>query len=124
VPAHRPEDIPRMIAAAFNDGGPADLVALYEPDAVLVAPGTGERIVGRAAITARAHAMFDHITGARIDVVGKVQSDGLAMTHADWALTETAADGGVSETTGRGTVVSRRQPDGTWLVVFDNPLSA
>src|SRR5687767_4557906 len=112
MPAQRPEDIPGMIAAAFNEGGPDDLVALYEPDAVLVVPSSGEQVHGLDAITARAHAMFDHITAARIDVVAKVQSDGLAMTHADWSLTEAAADGPGSETSGRGTVVSRRQPDG------------
>jgi ketosteroid isomerase-like protein len=25
--------------------------------------------------------------------------------------------------TGRGTMVSRRQPDGTWRIVLDNPMS-
>jgi hypothetical protein len=28
------------------------------------------------------------------------------------------------EKTGMGTVVSRRQPDGTWRIVFDYPLRA
>ena len=124
MPAQRPEEIPGMIAAAFNEGGPTDLVALYEPEAVLVVPSSGEQVHGLEAISARAHAMFNHITGARIDVVAKVQSDGLAMTHADWTLTESGTDGPGAATSGRGTVVSRRQPDGTWLVVFDNPLSA
>jgi uncharacterized protein (TIGR02246 family) len=113
-----------MIAAAFNEGGPADLVALYEPDAVLVLPNDGQHVSGLEAIRTRVHAMFDHITSVRIDVVAEMQSGDLAMTHADWIVSETDARGTVSEMTGRGTVVSRRQPDGTWLVVFDNPLSA
>ena len=51
---------------------------------------------------------------AEIEVVGKLESDGLALTHARWR---------VGEMSGYGTIVSRRQPDGSWLIALDNPLS-
>ena len=36
----------------------------------------------------------------------------------------TATDGDAPvEISGRGTIVSRRQPDGSWLIVLDNPVS-
>jgi ketosteroid isomerase-like protein len=47
----------------------------------------------------------------------------MAMTCAVWRLAGTDEDGAPVEMTGRGTVVSRRQADGTWRVVFDDPVT-
>jgi ketosteroid isomerase-like protein len=58
-----------------------------------------------------------------IEVVKKVEGDGLALTHARWALAGTEADGSHVELSGRGTIVSRRQPDGGWRIVLENPLT-
>lgn len=124
MPAQRPDDIPGLVADAFNTSGLEALLALYEPDAVLVVPPGGERVSGIDNIRRKAGPMFAEISGARIELVGKVTSGELAMTHADWTLTESDGEGGEVEMTGRGTVVSRQQPDGNWLIVFDNPLSA
>jgi ketosteroid isomerase-like protein len=38
-------------------------------------------------------------------------------------MSATAPDGAPIEMTGRGTIVSRRKPDGTWRIVLDNPMS-
>jgi ketosteroid isomerase-like protein len=55
-------------------------------------------------------------------VVDKLEADGLALTHARWSLV--GSDGGERvELAGRGTIVSRRQPDGSWRIVLDHPLS-
>ena len=58
----------------------------------------------------------------RIEVVDKIQSDGLALTQGQWTLTGSDGDELV-EMSGRGTMVSRQQPDGSWRIVLDNPLS-
>ena len=57
------------------------------------------------------------------EVVGVLESDGLAMTHALWRLEGTDRDGKPVTLAGLGTVVSRRQPDGSWRIVLHNPLS-
>jgi ketosteroid isomerase-like protein len=57
-----------------------------------------------------------------MEVAKKLQSDGLALTQARWNLTGTDADGERVELAGEGTIVSRRQPDGSWLIVLDNPI--
>jgi ketosteroid isomerase-like protein len=57
------------------------------------------------------------------EVVRRVQADGLALTHARWRLVHLDDAGRPQETTGRGTVVSRLQPNGTWRIVLDNPLT-
>jgi ketosteroid isomerase-like protein len=56
-------------------------------------------------------------------VLGKVEGDGIALTHARWELVVTAADGTSSDQRGRGTIVSRRQPDGTWRIAIDDPMT-
>ena len=52
-----------------------------------------------------------------------LQTDEVALTHARWELVGTAADGSLTRLAGRGTIVSRRRPDGTWGVVLDDTLS-
>jgi ketosteroid isomerase-like protein len=45
----------------------------------------------------------------------------LAMLHGKWILHETGPDGHQVRREGRNTEVARRQPDGRWLFVIDNP---
>jgi ketosteroid isomerase-like protein len=59
---------------------------------------------------------------ANIAVVQKLQTDGLALTQARWSLVGSDAGERV-EMSGRGAIVSRRQPDGSWRILLDNPLS-
>jgi ketosteroid isomerase-like protein len=59
----------------------------------------------------------------RIEFLEKVEGAGLALTHARVHLVATEPDGKTRTVHGRGTVVSRRQPDGNWRIVLDNPMS-
>jgi ketosteroid isomerase-like protein len=65
---------------------------------------------------------MDDGLSARIEVVGKLQADDLALTHARLNVVG-GGDADRVEVSGRGTIVSRRQPDGSWRIVLDNPLS-
>ena len=66
--------------------------------------------------------MFALRPSARIEVVGKLEADGLALTHA--RLNVVAGDGAERlELSGHGTIVSRRQPYGSWRIVLDNPMT-
>ncbi len=123
MPAHSPEEVHSLIAAAVDAADLDAFADLYEDDAMLVVPPEGRRVSGRRAIRdALRPTLALGEPSARIDVVGKLQADGLALTHARWRIAGT--DGGERvEMSGRGTIVSRRQPDGTWRVVLDNPLS-
>jgi ketosteroid isomerase-like protein len=110
--ARTPEEVHALLEAALNARDPDAFAAVFEPDAVMIAPPHGEVIRGRTAIRASVEPMMG--TTGEIEVVGKLEANGLALTHARWRL---------GEMSGYGTIVSRRQPDGSWLIVLDNPLS-
>jgi uncharacterized protein (TIGR02246 family) len=102
-PARIPEDLARALVVRANAGDVDGLVALYEPDAVLVGP-EGQVIRGHDAIRSfYAELLADRPTF-------QVGDQRPALRHGDVALT--------SSRLGNGTVtaeVARQQPDGTGL---------
>jgi uncharacterized protein (TIGR02246 family) len=122
MPARTPEEIQALIAAAFNAGDLDAFLQLHEEDATVVVPPDGDRVSGREAIRAAVQPTFALRPTIRNEVVDKLQGDGLALIHARWNLAGT--DGGQPvEMSGRATIVSRRQPDGSWRIVLENPMS-
>jgi uncharacterized protein (TIGR02246 family) len=120
--AQSPEAVHALLEAAFNAGDLDAFMEIYDDDATLIIPPEGQRVSGRDAIRAAVQPTLALRPSAQIEVVEKLQADGLALTHARWSIV--ATDGGErAEMSGRGTIVSRRQPDGSWRIVLDNPLS-
>jgi uncharacterized protein (TIGR02246 family) len=122
MPARSPEEIHALIATAFEAGDLDGFLELHEKGAVSVVPPEGRRATGHAEIRAALAPIFALRPQTHIKVLGKLQTDGLALTHA--RVHVSASDAGERlEITGRGTIVSRRQPDGSWRIVLDNPMS-
>jgi len=120
-PARTPEEIHAILADAFGRGDLDAVVDLYDEDAALVVPTDGRIVRGRTdtrAATAPVLAVSPRLTSV---VERKLESGGLALTHARWELVGTAADGSQVRLNGHGTIVSRCRPDGTWGVVLDSP---
>jgi ketosteroid isomerase-like protein len=111
--AHRPEDLTRLFVERANAGDAEGIAALYEPDAVMAFP-PGERTVGRAAI----RALWERVLaqGPRFELEDPLPT----LVSGDIALTSTPAKDG----TGIRAQVVRRQADGTWLRLLDQPESA
>ena len=108
--AGQPEDLARLFVERANGGDAEGLVALYEPNAVLAYP-PGQLTVGRDAIRKVYERML--ASAPRLEA-----EDGLAtLRSGDLALTSTRRRDGK----GLRVQVARRQPDGTWLRVFDWP---
>lgn len=122
MPARDPEQIHALVAAAFNAGDSDAFVELYEPDAVLIVPPEGERVSGSDRIRAAVAPTLALHPRTRITVLGKLEGDGLAVTQVRWEMSAERDSEGV-RMSGRGTVVSRRQADGSWRIVLDDPLS-
>jgi uncharacterized protein (TIGR02246 family) len=122
MPAGSPEEIHELIAAAFNADDLDAFIELHEQGATTIVPPDGRPVSGHDAIRAALEPMFALGPRAEIEVVGKVQADDLALTHARVNVVATRGEEHL-EVSGHGTIVSRRQPDGSWRIVLDNPMS-
>ena len=120
--ADSPEEVHDVLMAAFTAGDVEGFVRTYEEDATLVVPPDEVLVHGRDEIRRAVAPTFALKPRGEVTVLKKIASDGLALTQARWRLVGTGENGQTIELTGDGTIVSRRQPDGTWLVVLDNPL--
>jgi ketosteroid isomerase-like protein len=105
--ARQPEDLNRFFVQRANDGDLDGLVALYEPGAVL-ATGPGQTVAGTSAIRQQLAQFLARAT----TLSGASQP---AVRFGDLALTSTVFGGGATAE------VARRQSDGTWLWVIDQP---
>lgn len=109
APALRPEDLGTFFLERANAGDVEGLVALYEPEAVLaVSP---ERL---AAGHEEIRAFCASLLAGRPVFSSAGQQP--AIRHGGLALTSTRLPGG-----GATVEVARRQPDGSWRWVLDQP---
>ncbi len=107
--AAEPEDLGRFFVERANAGDVEGLVALYEPDAVLAFPA-GRIAVGSQAI----RQVYERLLADRPTFTPGQQRP--ALRNGDLAMTSTRLAGG-----GATVEVARRQTDGTWLWVLDQP---
>ncbi|MGF7237822.1 MAG: YybH family protein [Frankia sp.] len=106
----KPEDITRLFVERSNAGDADGVAALYERDAVLAYPPGGQT-VGRAAIRelwASVLARKPHF---------EPEEPLPTLISGDLALTSTPPKDGA----GARAQVVRRQADGSWLRVLDQP---
>ncbi|MFD9355283.1 YybH family protein [Streptomyces sp. NPDC060031] len=108
--AMHPEDITRLFVERSNAGDAAGVAALYEEDAVMAYP-PGELTVGREAIRVLWEGVLSHRPRFEQEApLPTLLSDGIA-------LTSTPPNDGA----GARAQVVRRQADGSWLRLLDQP---
>jgi uncharacterized protein (TIGR02246 family) len=108
--AMKPEDITRLFVERSNAGDAAGVAALYEENAVLAYP-PGEQTVGREAIRALWEKVLAHAPHF------EPETPLPTLISGDIALTSTPPRDGA----GARAQVVRRQPDGSWLRLLDQP---
>jgi ketosteroid isomerase-like protein len=110
VVAKEPNDLAKYFIERGNAGDVDGLVALYEPGAVLAFP-PGNVATGHAEI----RKVYEQLVAAAPTLVPGRQHP--TLVSGDLALTASTL------TTGEITVeIARRQPDGSWLWVVDQPV--
>jgi uncharacterized protein (TIGR02246 family) len=115
-----PEDCNRLFGEYATAGDIDALVSLYEPDGCLTGPD-GSVATGHEAIRA-ALALFERSSlKMQMNVVKAVRAGDLAVLTNEWRCTGSAPDGLPLELAGRAIEVLRRQPDGSWRYVVDDP---
>ncbi|CCH33091.1 nuclear transport factor 2 family protein [Actinosynnema sp. NPDC047251] len=108
--AMRPEDLTRLFVERSNAGDAAGVAALYEENAVLAYP-PGSQTVGREAIRELWAGVLAH--NPRFELETPLPT----LVSDDIALTSTPPKDG----SGARAQVVRRQPDGSWLRLLDQP---
>ncbi|MGH3282318.1 MAG: YybH family protein, partial [Trebonia sp.] len=105
--AAEPEDLDHLFLERANAGDVEGVVALYEPDAVLAFP-PGQLAIG----TEQIRAVYVAFLATRPTLSGTTRP---AVRNGDLAITSTAREGNAT------VEVARRQADGAWLWVIDQP---
>ena len=108
--AIQPDDLTRLFVERANAQDAAGVAALYEPEAVMAYP-PGEVTVGRDAI----RALWEQVVANA--PAFEPEPPLPTLVSGDIALTCTIARDG----TGVRAQVARRQADGTWMRLLDQP---
>jgi uncharacterized protein (TIGR02246 family) len=115
-----PEAVHQNYSEYFRTSDLEGLVSLYEPNAVVVAED-GAHIKG----TAKIREMFEDVIKSKgtlkIETLSEVQVDGLASVRVKWHLQAIGSDGNELEIANVASEVMRKQPDGNWLYIIDQP---
>lgn len=108
------------MTSAFAKGDIDGVLATYEPDAVVVGE-PGMPVSGTPALRqlfAEFVALNPRFTFTNQEIV---QARDIALHFNTWKMEGSLPDGTVVEQGGLSVVVLRRQPDGRWLMVIDDP---
>jgi ketosteroid isomerase-like protein len=108
--AWQPEDLTRLFVERANAGDAAGIAALYEEQAVMAYP-PGSTTVGRAAI----RELWEKVLANRPHFEPEPPLP--TLVSGEIALTSTPPRDGA----GARAQVVRRQPDGSWLRLLDQP---
>ena len=117
--AKTPEDVDRLFAERVNAGDAAGVAALYENEGVLAFQGTTFQGPGQI------RTFLEGMTAAKarvaMNVKHVVRAGDVAVLYNDWSMTVTGPDGKPEASSGKAIEVVRRQADGTWKFVVDDP---
>jgi uncharacterized protein (TIGR02246 family) len=115
-----PERVLESIVAGINSGDLDSLMPLYESEAAFAAQ-PGSLAHGPAGI-AEALSGFISMQGKLdLDVTRVLEVDDLALVIGVWTFNGTGPDGQPVRLAAHNADVLRRQTDGTWRFVIDNP---
>jgi uncharacterized protein (TIGR02246 family) len=117
-----PEDVDRIFGEYMNAGDADGLASLYEQNGTLVDLDR-KPLTGRAAIRAYFAALGAAAKMAiKMNVIKVIRGgDDVAVLYNDWTAVMTAPDGKRTDLSGKALEIVRRQADGSWRFVIDDP---
>jgi ketosteroid isomerase-like protein len=122
IELNSPEGVIRRFSDLMSEQDIDGAVALYEPQATF-APEPGTRVTG----TEKIRAALQRFAALQPKLVGEIENvceaEGVALVINRWALRGHGPEGPV-EMEGRSADVLRRQSDGSWRVLIDDPWGA
>jgi uncharacterized protein (TIGR02246 family) len=123
MPANTPEELHRLWAEAYNAGDLEALIELYEAEAVLVPQPGQPPVVGREAIRRALKGFLARKGELKIAIATAFALRGgeVALLRSRWTLEGRGHDGQDVALTHQSAEVARRQADGSWRYLIDNP---
>ena len=115
-----PEQVLESIVTGINSGDLDSLMPLYESDAAFVSE-PGSLAPGPTGIREALNGFISMNGKLDLDVTRVLEADDLALVIGVWSFDGTGPDGEPVRLEARNADVLRRQPDGSWRFVIDNP---
>ena len=115
-----PEQVLASIVDGINTGNVDALMTLYEPNAAF-ATQPGNLAHGLRGIRGGLAGFIAMKGTLDLKVTRVLEASGLALVIGEWSFVGTGPDGQPVTLTGHSADVLRRQPDGSWRFVIDNP---
>jgi ketosteroid isomerase-like protein len=115
-----PEQVLKSIVDGINTGNLDALMSLYEPDAAF-ASQPGSLAHGPAGVRESLAAFVAMKGTLNLTITRVLEAGGLAFVAGVWSFNGTGTDGKPVTLNGRNGDVLRRQADGSWRFVIDNP---
>lgn len=113
--ATRPEECDALFEKYVNESNLDALVDVYEPGAVLI-PAPGQTATGHEEIRAALAPMLAAGMKVKLNVTQTVINGDIAVTYNDWT-----GKAGEVEMSGKAMEICRKQSDGTWKFIIDDP---
>jgi uncharacterized protein (TIGR02246 family) len=118
-----PERVLEAIVTGINSGDLESLMPLYESEASF-ATEPGSLAHGPAGIAEALNGFISMQGKLDLEVTRVLEADDLALVIGVWSFNGTGPDGQPVRLAARNADVLRRQTDGTWRFVIDNPWGA
>ncbi len=117
-----PEETVGASQIAINAGDVDGMVSLYEPAGVFI-PAPGQVASGSEAIRETFVGLLAARPRFELKIASPTRSETFALESFEWRLEGTDPDGNPMALRGTGSAILRRQANGRWLYVIDNPFS-
>ena len=115
-----PEQVLQSLVTGINSGDLDSLMPLYEGDAAF-ATQPGSLAPGASGIRDALGGFISMNGRLDLDVTRVLEVDDLALVVGVWSFDGTGPDGEPVRLAAKNADVLRRQTDGTWRFVIDNP---
>ena len=115
-----PEDVLDLQVKEFNKGNISFLMTRYE-NGTCFASNPRQVVEDLKNIRQSLQSFIDMRSKLEGKVKRVLQANDLTLLITEWSINGTRPDGKSINLTGRGTVILRRQSDGNWLMVIENP---
>lgn len=116
-----PEHAVELLDRAFNEGDLEAILSFYEESAVVIAAEPLRDLRGTVELRSFfAEAIRSNQVAKQIKT-RVIEADGVALFISRWSLSPKNHDPGTKTQTFISTSVFRRQPNGIWRILIDNP---